>query len=166
MQIKIWIIVFIFLSSPFVVAENQKPSLQDFISFLPTGEYRKTMGDDKLCPSGHFSWVDNNTTLKIGGAEPVLFHTFNDKKTLDMSSATSPCFATTTNDIVYTTLKAPSQSVHQTIQNDCGDNKATSVYTLTISKIKNKTLVNLKMKVSHQGSKSLDNKSITCKYEK
>ena len=54
---------------------------QELVEFLPSGFYRKLSGDNIKCPAGHFSWLQNNQMLTIGGAHPVIFHTFNSSET-------------------------------------------------------------------------------------
>ena len=145
-------------------AKGKPATLNDFNGLLPTGDYRKTMGDDEHCPPSSFEWIENNTTLKIGNANPVLFHTFNNKKTVDLSTKEMKCLATTINKITDTSKKNPQRTIHQLIENNCGPNKTKSDYTLVLSKEKGKTLIDLTMKFSKPSSKELQ--TVTCKYEK
>lgn len=138
-----------------------------FKDFLPDSSFRKTSGDDTLCPSGDFAWIEDGKTLKMGGAQPVLFHTFNDKQLSDMSSKDGKCTAETKNSIVNKGIPQQEAAVvEQTIVSDCGKNKNTTSYVLTVSKLKAKSLIDLKIKVDHANKKTGKNIFAHCTYEK
>lgn len=138
---------------------------QELVEFLPSGFYRKLSGDNIKCPAGHFSWLQNNQMLTIGGAHPVIFHTFNSSETRTISQKPK-CTANTQNHIKNTSQgKIINLSIAQYVTSDCENATNTSEQILVVSKVKGKTTVDLSIQVKRMSPKKKTEPIVYCKYE-
>jgi hypothetical protein len=61
--------------------------------------------------------------------------------------------------------KTAGRTVAQVIENKCGNSAKTEKYTLVASKMKDKTLVDIKIEVSHTAPKQESEPVVHCAYE-
>jgi len=145
---------------------SSQAAAEDLRTYLPNGFYRQISGDKKVCPSGHFEWVDKNTTLAIGGASPVLFHTFNDRKTRPIPFQKSSCTSETTNQVTVSNSDKKNQRlVEQTVKTLCDGQTTITVSSLQAAKQAGKLNVTLNIQVTHEGPKTVQSPAVHCLYE-
>ncbi len=146
-------------------AKRAPTSAMDLTDFIPAGFYRKLSGPEDKCPQGRFQWIEDGRTLAIGAGRPVLFHTFNSQETRVISQSPK-CVAQTKNQIINSSrTKAPRRTIAQTVSNDCAGAKNTSQYTLEVSKVHNKRVVELTIQVSRLAPQKKQEPAVRCSYE-